>query len=99
MKRLQKKRTSGIKGKLLILHDTTEYSYKRKIPSKIGHIREIIFNYGRKYTVYGLLMHSNIVITPEGLPIRLSSIKLWLRVLLFEFYSKLCSPILPPFKK
>jgi len=73
------KRVAQWEGKILVLHDTTEYSYKRKRPSKIGQIREVVFNYDRKYTVCGLLMHSSIVTTSDGLPLGLAAIKFWTR--------------------
>lgn len=74
-----KKRVSKTEGSVLVLHDTTEYSYKRKKPEKIGQTHEPHFKYRHKYTVCGLLMHSSIVITPEGLPLGLAAIKFWTR--------------------
>jgi hypothetical protein len=69
---------------ILILHDTTEFSYKRNEPELIGSTR-IVCNgrkaYGqlKRHTRCGLLMHSSLVVTPEGLPLGLAAIKFWTR--------------------
>ena len=69
---------------ILILHDTTEFSFKRATPEKIGFTK-ISTNSkpkdGRhqKYKVCGLLMHASLAITPEGLPLGLTAAKFWSR--------------------
>ena len=68
----------------LILHDTTEFSYKRTNPEEIGITKLIpngqnIYGNARLYTKCGILMHSSLVITTEGLPLGLSAIKFWTR--------------------
>ncbi|HIF34630.1 MAG: IS4 family transposase [Pirellulaceae bacterium] len=71
-------RFSKTRGPILVLHDTTEFSFKRESPEAIGqtHITR-----ARKssHTVCGLLMHSSLVLTPGGIPLGLASAKFWTR--------------------
>ena len=69
---------------ILVLHDTTEFSYQRKRADAVGLTCRV--NNGkdkagrfRMHTVCGLLMHSSLAVTPEGLPLGLSAIKFWTR--------------------
>ena len=71
-------------GLALVLHDTTEFTYQRENPEAIGITKSI--NSGRdkagrlrSHTVCGILMHSSLVVTTEGLPIGLAAIKFWTR--------------------
>lgn len=70
---------------VLVLHDTTEFSYQREDPHTIGMTRLVSSNKkditGKniKYTVCGILMHSSLVLTTEGLPLGLASVKFWTR--------------------
>lgn len=77
--RASQERFSERKGRVLVLHDTTEFSYHRKRPEEIGYTRECKFIRNRRYKVCGLLMHASLVITPEGLPLGLTAIKFWTR--------------------
>lgn len=77
-------RLAGIEGPILIVQDTTELSYQRERPDTIGVTCRV--NSGkdkagrfRMHTVCGLLMHSSLAVTPEGLPLGLSAIKFWTR--------------------
>ena len=77
-------RTAAADGPLLVLHDTTEFSYQREKPNLIGLTKKI--NSGRdkagrlrSHTVCGILMHSSLVVTTEGLPLGLAAIKFWTR--------------------
>jgi hypothetical protein len=70
---------------VLVLHDTTEFSYQRDNVQTIG-MTHLVDNgqkdkCGRpqKYTVCGILMHSSLVLTTEGLPLGLASVKFWTR--------------------
>lgn len=68
---------------VLILHDTTEFSYKRKNPT-LGGICQMpgtkSYSGNRKpYTVRGILMHSSFAVTTQGLPLGLTAIKFWTR--------------------
>lgn len=72
-------------GPILVLPDTTEFSYTRSDTQAIGQIRKVAGGQrdktGRQrlHTVCGILMHSSLVVTPEGLPLGLAAIKLWTR--------------------
>ena len=71
-------------GWVLVLHDTTEFSFRREEPSAIGITKKV--NSGkdpagrmRMHTVCGLLMHSSLVVTTEGLPLGIAAVKFWTR--------------------
>jgi len=77
-------RSQASSGPLLILQDTTEFSYKRNEPEKIGFTAKT--NTGkdeagrwRMHTVCGILMHSSLAVTADGLPLGLCAIKFWSR--------------------
>lgn len=77
-------RTAAIDGPVLVLHDTTEFSYQREKSEAIGITKSI--NSGRdkagrlrSHTVCGILMHSSLAVTTEGLPLGLAAIKFWTR--------------------
>jgi Transposase DNA-binding/Transposase Tn5 dimerisation domain len=76
-----KARIATTKGPILILHDTTEFSFQREHPEAIG-ITRVIPN-GRissgTFTKCGILMHSSLAITTEGKPLGLTAIKYWTR--------------------
>ena len=74
-------RMAAIKGPLLILHDTTEFSFHREKPAAIGKTHVLSCRKDRKslYTVCGLLMHSSLVLTPQGKPLGLAAVKFWTR--------------------
>jgi hypothetical protein len=67
-------RVTATKGPILVLHDTTEFSFKREKPDLIGFTRKTA---GR--TQCGILMHSSLAVTTEGLPLGLAAIKFWTR--------------------
>jgi len=71
-------------GPVLVLQDTTEFSFQRVRPEAIGAIGYSPSQRGddgrfRLHTVCGLLMHSSLAITPEGLPLGLAAIRFWSR--------------------
>lgn len=77
-------RTVANDGPVLVLHDTTEFSYQREKPEAIGITKAI--NSGRDkagrlraHTVCGILMHSSLAVTTEGLPLGLAAVKFWTR--------------------
>ena len=77
-------RTAAIDGPVLVVHDTTEFSYRREKPGLIGLTYKV--NSGRdkagrvrSHTVCGILMHSSLAVTTEGLPLGLAAIKFWTR--------------------
>jgi hypothetical protein len=77
-------RFAAVDGPILVIQDTTELSYQRAQPRRIGSTCRV--NSGRDkegryrmHTVCGLLMHSCLAVTAEGLPLGLSAIKFWTR--------------------
>ena len=71
-------------GLVLVLHDTTEFTYQRENSKAIGITKSI--NSGRdkkgrlrSHTVCGILMHSSLAVTTEGLPLGLTAVKFWTR--------------------
>jgi hypothetical protein len=77
-------RTVAADGPVLVLHDTTEFTYQRESTDAIGITKSI--NSGRdkagrlrSHTVCGILMHSSLAVTTEGLPLGLAAIKFWTR--------------------
>jgi hypothetical protein len=71
-------------GTVLVLHDTTEFTFRRKHTEAIGKIHKTVAGNKRNgrprlHTVCGLLMHSSLVVTTEGLPFGLASVKFWTR--------------------
>jgi hypothetical protein len=65
---------------ILVLHDTTEFSFTRENVASIGMLQKLTVGYAGKYrTTCGILMHSSLVSTADGLPLGLSAIKFWNR--------------------
>jgi hypothetical protein len=71
-------------GTVLVLHDTTEFSFQRQDPRQIGITYNV--NSGRDkegriraHTVCGILMHSSLAVTIDGLPLGLAAVKFWNR--------------------
>lgn len=80
-----KGRMAAVDECILILHDTTEFSYKREADTgAIGLLHRYPKGrdaYGklRELTVRGILMHTSMAVTTEGLPLGLAAIKFWTR--------------------
>ena len=77
-------RVAATEGPILILHDTTEFIYHRVRPEPVGVIgqypcRNTSYDRRQFYTVCGLLMHTSLGVTPDGLPLGLCAIKFWTR--------------------
>lgn len=79
-----RERTAVTEGPVLVLHDTTEFTYQREDRRAIGITKSI--NSGRdkvgrlrSHTVCGILMHSSLAVTTEGLPLGLTAAKFWTR--------------------
>src|SRR6266481_1199395 len=71
-------------GPVLVLHDTTEFTFQRERSGAIGITKSI--NSGRdkagrlrSHTVCGILMHASLAVTTEGLPLGLAAVKCWTR--------------------
>ncbi len=67
---------------VLILHDATEFSYKRKDARPIGILKKLPKSstiedvYGEKYLITcGILMHSSLAVTLSGVPLGLAAVK------------------------
>src|SRR4051812_44531320 len=65
-------------GPILVLHDTTEFSYTRENPEAIGQL-SLLKTRHATVTLCGLLMHSSLVLTPGGVPLGLAAVKFWTR--------------------
>ena len=77
-------RSRSTDGMLLVLHDTTEFSFQRENPTRIGLTRR--YRTGKEADrrkpprkVCGILMHSSLVTTVEGVPLGLAAVKFWTR--------------------
>jgi hypothetical protein len=71
-------------GQVLVLQDTTEFSYKRERPELIGSTHKVASRKDREgrspmHTVCGILMHSSLAVTTQGVPLGLAAIKFWTR--------------------
>ncbi len=73
-------RGTASEGPILVLQDTTEFSFQRRNGSDVGATR--VVNSGRDkagrlrtHTVCGLLMHASLAVTTDGLPLGLAAVK------------------------
>ena len=73
-------RAAAAQGLIFVLHDMTEFSYQREATNEIGITKSV--NRGRDkdgriraHTVCGILMHSSMAMTSEGLPLGLAAVK------------------------
>lgn len=77
-------RVQATDGPILVLQDTTEVSFTRAAPERIGFTKT---STGRKekdgrfrqHTLCGLLLHVSLAITPGGLPLGLTAVTFWSR--------------------
>jgi Transposase DNA-binding len=79
-----RERFEAAEGPILVLHDTTEFTYSRESVEAIGILHKLHAGTGkdgrpRLHTVCGILMHSSLAVTTEGLPLGLTAIKFWTR--------------------
>ncbi len=79
-----RERFAATDGPILVLQDTTEFTFQRERAERIGLTYRV--NSGkdkagrfRMHTVCGLLMHSSLAVTTEGLPLGLAAVKFWTR--------------------
>ena len=73
-----KARFAATSGPILVLHDTSEFSFTRDNPEAIGQLTLLKTRHAT-VTLCGVLMHSGLVLTPEGLPLGLAAVKFWTR--------------------
>lgn len=73
--------STNLQSPLLILHDTTEFTYKREPFDLIGLTNVIKPKYSGRttHTVGGIFMHSSLAVTTAGLPLGLPAVKFWTR--------------------
>lgn len=71
-------RIAAIQEPLLVLHDTTEFSF-RSAGEAIGLLTTLPFPTKRHIRIRGLLMHSSLALTTDGIPLGLLSAKFWTR--------------------
>ena len=69
---------------ILILHDTTEFSYHRADRQAVGILHRSPIGLDRNgkprhYVVCGIQMHSSLAVTTDGLPLGLTAMKFWTR--------------------
>jgi hypothetical protein len=73
-------RATAVGGLVLILHDTTEFTYYGKSAQALGALHKGFRSAGQEqYLVRDILMHSSLAVTTEGLPLGLTAIKFWTR--------------------
>jgi hypothetical protein len=79
-----KTRYAACEGPILLLQDTTEFTYQRRNAHAVGFTESV--NSGgdgtgrlRHHAVCGILMHSSLAVTEDGLPLGLSAVKFWNR--------------------
>jgi hypothetical protein len=76
-----RERVHALAGPVLVLHDTTEFSYMREQPERVGLSGGSVRRNAQATTGKrcGILMHSSLAVTAGGLPLGLSAIKFWSR--------------------
>jgi hypothetical protein len=79
-----RERFSATNEPILILHDTTEFTYSRNSPEAIGILHKSFTRRDkagrpRHVTVCGILMHSSLAVTVDGIPLGLTAIRFWTR--------------------
>lgn len=77
-------RYDACEGPILLLQDTTEFTYQRRHPRDIGFTKSVNSGHDkdgrlRHHVVCGILMHSSLAVTVEGLPLGLAAVKFWNR--------------------
>jgi Transposase DNA-binding len=82
--RATRDRFAATDGMILVVQDTTEFTFRRERAEAVGVTYRV--NSGkdkdgryRMHTVCGLLMHSSLAVTTEGLPLGLTAVKFWTR--------------------
>ncbi|MGH9785820.1 MAG: IS4/Tn5 family transposase DNA-binding protein [Terriglobia bacterium] len=79
-----RERFQATPGIVLVLHDTTEFSFQREKKQAIGVTKVSYGGEGkdgrpRLHTICGILLHSSLVVTLEGLPLGISAVTAWTR--------------------
>ena len=71
-------------GPILVLHDTTEFIWKRRRPEAVGFTTKVSSSKDKRgrdhmHTLCGLLMHSSLAVTTDGLPLGMAAARFWTR--------------------
>ena len=79
-----RRRFAASDGPILVLHDTTEFTYKRKRTEAVGFTTKVSSGKDKRgrermHAVCGLLMHSSLAVTTDGLPLGIAAAKFWTR--------------------
>jgi hypothetical protein len=79
-----RERFEATEGTVLLLQDTTEFSYERARPELVGMTKSVNIGKDKKgrprsHTLCGILMHSSLAVTTDGLPLGLAAVKFWTR--------------------
>ena len=79
-----RRRFAASDGSILVLHDTTEFTWKRKRSEAVGFTTKVSSGKDksgreRMHTVCGLLMHSSLAATTDGLPLGMAAARFWTR--------------------
>jgi hypothetical protein len=78
--RATRERVAAVGGKILVLHDTTEFSYARENIGLLHRPKHGPSDHWRRTNpLCGISMHSSLAITEAGLPLGLSAAKFWTR--------------------
>lgn len=77
--RSTRERFSGAAGPILVLHDTTQLSYRRENIGLLHRGRRDRAHPLGNLPLCGLSLHSSLVLTPAGLPLGLAAVKFWTR--------------------
>jgi hypothetical protein len=74
-------RVEATAGPLLVLHDTTEFSFTRQEKTAIGLLRHLPMQsaFGSRVVACGILMPSSLIVTTDGVPLGLGAITCWTR--------------------
>jgi Transposase DNA-binding len=77
-------RVQAADGPILVLQDTTEFSFKRAEPEKIGFTGTSCGHKTKEgrhhqHVICGMLMHASLAVTPDGPPLGLTAAKFWSR--------------------
>lgn len=77
-------RAAAAGGPIFVIHDTTEFSFQRDDHKPIGITRKVTLGRYKErrpyvHTLCGILMHSSLALTAQGLPLGLTAVKFWTR--------------------
>ena len=78
-------RFEAARGTVLLLQDTTEFTYQRARPELVGITKDVNSGKDKKGLPSaishfpGILMYSSLAVTTDGLPLGLTAVKFWTR--------------------